>query len=362
MSTPESLSALKPDFERVRDRWNHFWAREFVGRPLVVAEVTRPGHPQVGTGPRYRNAIEGHWREQLALVDVWLEATDFVAESIPFFAPDFGPDQFAAFLGAELRCVEGSDGTSWVDPIVEDWERTLPLRLDPRNRTWQRILEYSRLLADHARGRYLVGVCDLHSNADALLALRGGERLCTDLYECPELVERAMLDVRQAYASVYEGLYQAGAMSRATGTIGWIPFWCEGRYATIQCDFICMVSPALARRFILPAIEEEASFLDHCIYHLDGPGALRHLDDILAIERIDAIQWVSGAGQPLMHTWLDVLRRCQKAGKALQIHDLDIEQAKALHSELSPAGLVYCVNARTRAEVEEFCSWLERHS
>jgi hypothetical protein len=79
-----------------------------------------------------------------------------------------------------------------------------------------------------------------------------------------------------------------------------------------------MVSPEISRKYIIPALEEEAAFLDHCVYHLDGPGTMPHLDDILAVKDIDVIQWVSGAGQPPMHTWLDVLTRCQKAGKGLQ--------------------------------------------
>ena len=33
----------KPDFDRVKDVWNHFWAGEMQGRPPVVASVTKPG-------------------------------------------------------------------------------------------------------------------------------------------------------------------------------------------------------------------------------------------------------------------------------------------------------------------------------
>ena len=183
-----------------------------------------------------------------------------------------------------------------------------------------------------------------------------------DFYDCPELIERAMQDVRRAYRPVYEAIYKAGGMSRATGTIGWIPFWCEGRYATIQCDFICMVSPEISRRYILPALEEEASFLDHCVLHFDGPGALPHLDDILAIKKIDVIQWVPGAGQPPVHTWLDVLKKCQAAGKGLDIHGVTFDDIRALHKELKPAGVVYRPKVKDEQEAREIMDWLERHT
>lgn len=356
------LADTKPDFAEARERWSHYWAGEIYKRPPVVANVRKPGMNPPGTGNRYYNAIHGKWDEQLDLVEQTVEGTLYLADSIPFFAPDFGPDQFAAFFGSTLKCVEGSKGTSWAETIIDDWEKQLPLVFDESNTWWQRILEYSRKIKEHSRGRYLVGCCDLHSNADTLLALRGAERLCMDFLDEPELLEQALNNVRAAYKPIYEGLCEAGGMNSETGTIGWTPFWCEGRFATIQCDFICMVSPTMSRKFIIPALEEEATFLDHCVYHLDGPGSLAHLDDILGIKDIDVIQWVSGAGQPAMHTWTDVLKRCQQAGKGLQLYGINCELARELHRELDPKGLVYCVGAKTREEVEEFTNWLERNT
>jgi succinate dehydrogenase flavin-adding protein (antitoxin of CptAB toxin-antitoxin module) len=56
-------------------------------------------------------------------------------------------------------------------------------------------------------------------------------------------------------------------------------------------------------------------FLDHCVYHYDGKGALGHLDDILAIPDIDVIQWVPGDGNPRSIEWMDLLHKIQAAGK-----------------------------------------------
>jgi len=362
MTQSDLLKETKPDFAAARERWNHYWAGDILKRPPVVATVRKPGVTLEPDGNRYENVIRGRWDEQLAAFDKQIEATLYLAEAIPSFAPNFGPDQYAAFFGGDFKVAEGSRGTSWVPAFVEDWARALPLVFDESNPWWRRILAYSRKIKESARGRYLVAVCDLHSNADALLAMRGAEHLCTDFYDVPDLVEQAMLQVRAAYPKIYNELYEAGGMSLETGSTGWAPFWCEGRFATIQCDFICMVSPELSRKYIIPALEEESAFLDHCVYHLDGPGALAHLDDILAIRDIDVIQWVPGAGRPPMHTWLDVLTTCQKAGKGLQIHGLRPDEAKVLHKNLDPRGLVYCLSARTVEEVEDFCAWLERNT
>ena len=355
----------KPDFEETKTAWRHFWARESWRRPLIHAPLPRnPAAPlswaESPSHHAYYRKLKGDWDDWFSRIDRWLEETIFPAETIPFLSPDLGPDQFAAFLGSPLQFSDGSPDTNWVEPMVADWNE-FEFRLDPENPSWKLILDLSRRMAAHARGRYLVGTCDLHSNADTLSALRNPEQLCLDFFDDPDAISVAMKKVRALYQSVYEGLYAAAGSDAETGTIGWIPTWSEGRFATIQCDFICMVSPEISRKFIIPALEEEAGFLDHCIYHLDGPGALPHLDDILAIKKIDAIQWVSGAGQKPMHEWLDVLKKCQKAGKGLQIHDLDCEQAKQLHRELDPAGVVYCVSAKSADEVEDLARWFERN-
>jgi hypothetical protein len=237
------------------------------------------------------------------------------------------------------------------------------VRLDPQGRHWRAILGYSRKLAAHGEGRYLVSVADLHSNMDAFLALRGSERLCTDFTDHPKQVAKAMRQVRKLYRPVYEALFEAGAMGGDRGSCGWAPFWSDGKFATIQCDFLALLSPELSRKYVIPALREEAAFLDHCVYHLDGPGCLPHLDDILAIDDIDVIQWVPGAGQRPMHEWMDVLKRCQAAGKGLQLYDItSLDTVTRLARELKPEGLMYCLDLPTREEALRAIQWLERNT
>lgn len=359
--------STKPDFNETRKAWNHYWNGElYLKRPLIVGACDKPGSTPL---PEKENPFFEHyyrkltrdWDNYLRDIDRWLECVEFPCETIPFFAPDFGPDQFAAFCGASIKYDPHSPGTNWVEPIVKDWS-DFHLHIDPNNIYWKNILELSRKMAIHSRGRYLVGVCDIHGNADVLSALRSPEKLCLDFYDNPTLVAERMREARRLFPVVYDGLYQAGGMNTDTGSLGWIPFWCEGKFASIQCDFICMVSPEIGRKYIIPALAEEASFLDHCAYHLDGPGALPHLDDILAIKDIDVIQWVSGAGQKPMWEWLDVLKKCQAARKGLQIYGIPIEQIKALHKELDPTGIVYCVWGYSRDEILGLADWLVKNT
>ena len=351
----------KPDFEDARVAWRHYWAKEAWRRPLVVCNVQREGReePRSGAGLHYKRPVDGLWAEHVAYVEECMASREYLAESMPFLSPDFGPDQFAAFIsGSALKFSDGSGGTNWIDPVVESWDG-FEAKLNTDGPVWKGVLDYARFLAKAARGKFLVGVCDLHSNMDALSALRGPQNLCMDILDCPEQLDKAMAGARALYAPVYEAIREASGINGETGGVGWIPFWCEGRYAVIQCDFMCMVGPEAFDRFVKPALVEEAAHLDHCIFHLDGPGALKHLDGILSIDDIDAVQWVSGDGQRPMHEWLDVLKRIQAAGKGLQIYGVNPEQVKALHKELSPAGVVYCVGAKDKTEAEGLLKWLE---
>ncbi len=283
--------------------------------------------------------------------------TYFGAEAIPYFDISFGPDQLAAFLGAKLK---RQGDSSWADPFVEDWKSLPELRIAEENPVWKRMIEFYRHGAQFSDTKFLLGVLDLHSNMDWLRAIRGTDRLCLDLLDSPDEIERRMKEVRRLFPAVYETMYRAGKM-KGRGTIGWIPLYCEDRFAAIACDFICMVSPEIARRLIIPALEEEASYLDHCIYHLDGPEALVHLDDLLAIPRIDAIEWTPTQDGSHIE-WMELFKRILRAGKSIIIYPQSGEQLKAFHRELGPKGIVYQLTASSEREVEGLITWLRSHT
>lgn len=354
----------------IRIVWEHYWNGEIYRRPPVLAEIAMK-HDQTENqkfsepfeNRRYMYAVQGDYEKGLEHFLWGINHTRYLGEAIPILSPDLGPDQFAAFLGAEISFSEDAPSTNWVKPIIEDWGKGLPLALRKEGPAWRGAVAYSRFLAEQALGKFMVGMGDYHSNVDALSALRGPERLCMDFYDTPDLIEEAMTQVRSFYPLVYNTLYEASGCGKTGWSTGWAPFLSPGRFATIQADFICMVSPEISLRFIIPALEEEASFLDHCVFHLDGPGALAHLPDILGIKKIDVIQWVSGAGQKPMYEWLDVLKKCQAAGKGLQLYGIpNLEVVKALSSELRPEGLAYCLSTDSADEAHRIMDWLERNT
>ena len=97
--------------------------------------------------------------------------------------------------------------------------------------------------------------------------------------------------------------------------------WSNDRFLCVgQNDFSCMISPAMFETFCGQDNFESCAHVDHSLYHLDGPGAVRHVPFLLRLERLNCIQWIQGAGSPLPSQWVDLLRQIQAGGKSVQLY------------------------------------------
>jgi len=361
------LEAIQNDFNEIKNVWEHYWNKEIIKRPPVVIRVWEKVEKENIKidywEKRYYYANTHKYKEALKQIELILDNVLYMGEALPFFSPDFGPDQFSAFLGAELEFSQNSPETNWVSPVIDNWKKFSPLQLKENSKVWQGVLEYAKILKNNAKEKFLIGVCDFHSNVDTLVALRGAEKFCMDLYDSPDLIKDAMNQVIKIYKIVYNKLYEISGFNHETGTIGWLPLWSSKKFAVIQADYITLISPEFAKEFVIPALEAEAEFLDNSFYHLDGPGALPHLDNILSIKKIFGIQWVPGAGQPPMYKWMDLIKKIQNAGKGIIIQGIDnIEIVKKIHKELNPIGVVYHMDLKSRKDAEEIIKWLENNT
>ena len=279
---------------------------------------------------------------------------------MPAFRPGFGPDQMAAFLGAPLTISAESNRTSWSEKIVTDWASFLPLRIAEDNPYYQRMKAFHAAAEAHLEGRCLMSDIDMHSNIDMLEGLRGAQNLLFDMIDHPDTILTAMAQASEIYRQVYEEFYQYGSKEKWGTTCG-LPMYDRGKFGRIQADFIALLNPDMFRRFVLPALEEEAQFLDRSCFHLDGPDALNHLDDLLAIEALDAIQWVSGAGNRPQIEWPELLHKIQDAGKIIILH-LSASDVKRIHGEYKSELVVYDVGTPTVDEGLELLEWLEKNT
>ena len=349
--------ALKPDLEEAAKRWEAFYAGEIIDRPLIWVTAPREGvEPPYARG--YRSKVFDDMDEIIDNALARAESIYWGGESIPTFNPSFGPDEIAVFCGASFHWSEDSPDTNWSSPIIDDWEKALPLRLQTEHPLWQRMLALYRRAAERLGGKMLLTPLDLHTNMDLLAALRGPQRLCMDLIDCPEVIDRAMQDARAIFPQVWDAIRLAGRMDE----LGYCQiFYSMEGAAILQCDFSYMIGPAMFRRWVLPALEEEAEIVKHAFYHWDGPGALVHTNDLVASKGLHTLSYVVGAGRGEHIEYLDLFKRVQAGGKAVHVSGTP-EQLKLMHRELKPNKVLYVTHAASPAEAERLLEWFVAHT
>jgi len=183
-----------------------------------------------------------------------------------------------------------------------------------------------------ARGNFLVGIPDMHGGGDSLVAARGASELALDVYDKPEEIKRIMKKLTKIYNEIFN-LYYEKISKIQEGSITWIPAYSRGKYVALQNDFSGLVSPKMFEEFFLYEIKEFSEYLDNC--------ALGNLDYLLAIDSLDGIQWVPGAGVKPMREWVDVCSKVLNSGKCLQIF-CEPDEVDFLLFKLKHKGLFLC--------------------
>ncbi|MCM8777890.1 MAG: hypothetical protein NC905_06510 [Candidatus Omnitrophica bacterium] len=119
--------------------------------------------------------------------------------------------------------------------------------------------------------------------------------------------------------------------------------WAPGKLAKFQCDISCMISPEMFNEFVLPYLEEQCKHLNYSFYHLDGPGAIKHLNSLLSIEELDGIQWTPGIDQDGLESpkWFPIYHKILSRGKKLWFLGLPKNSIKEILKELSPKRTLY---------------------
>lgn len=348
---------FKEDWDEVQQRLLAWWRCEVVDRACIQVTAPRDGvTPRPIAAPASTEAV---WTDLDYVVESQgerIRCTYYGGEAFPLFHANLGPDIFAGFLGAAIHF---APDTSWADPVIMDWDARPTFRLDPDNRWWRLLIDLLAAAADAGRGKWITGIPDTHAGGDALAALRGRQELCFDLIDRPSAVQTAMAELTALVDPVYRAFFDRVDWQAQGSSSGWLPTWSTGRCNVIQCDLLALISPAMFERFFLEELQVQARWLDQVIYHLDGPQCICHLDALLAIPQIRAIQWVPGAGQPPMPYWIPLLKRIQAAGRALHL-TVNPGEVEVLMTELSPAGLMLYTSVSSEAEAKELVRQVAR--
>ncbi len=346
------MFAFKPDYEKSLQRMDAFWHRELIDRPVVQITLAKPPEQCIPEPESRHPTTAARWLDteyQIELAVARLSNREFLGDAMPIAYPNLGPEVFSALYGCPIEF--GDYGTSWTRPILHDWSQAGKLRLDWNSPYLRKLHEMTDALLEAGKDRFIVGMTDWHSGGDAIAAFRDPQALALDMLEHPDDIKALLPRLEADYFAVYNVFYDK---LRAAGQpiTSWLPLVYEGKYYIPSNDFSGLISTRMFEEVFLPGIVNECRFLDRSIYHLDGPGALRHLDLILSIPELHALQWVPGAGREEFARWVPVYRRAQAAGKGIQVNPT-FEEIDEVIETLDPRGLFMIVSGVPSREAAE---------
>ena len=335
---------FKPDFEDARLKWDAFWRGDI---PTMGGAVLSKYGVHPVPHPSYLVGRDGDF---VPVIDQLLEYADsheFIGSAIPFFILEWGPDTFSAFTGADL--VFGA-GTSWCQPYVDDWN-DVEIQFCSDSKWWRITEDLIGAVREWCDGRLLICPPTLVANLDCLAAIRGQEHLLFDLMERPNEIKRALKQVCQAHTDALDAYSEALDFPKY-GSINIAGSFISGRQSRPQCDASCLIGPEMFREFGMPCLEYETRDTDVAQYHLDGPGAIRHLDALGELEHLLMIDYTPDPKEQTAD-WLHVRRKIDDLGKGQVFYAGSLDEAKVLRKRYHSSRMHIQVGASSRSEAED---------
>ncbi|NLF19630.1 MAG: hypothetical protein GX595_20560 [Lentisphaerae bacterium] len=338
----------KPDAATAMHAWEAFWRGER-RQPLVAAVLPKPGVEVVDKPNPYLWGPDLDIDAFTTQAQRWAETHDFLGAALPFLYLEFAADQFATFLGADLTFPNPGEGGWPIHTVADCPLSEVHIEFSPSGRWWDLIARLAAALTDRCGDSLLLAGPTLSANLDVLVALRGAQTVLMDLIDAPEEMKRVLSEICTAQAQAVAALGDLLDYEHR-GSINRHGMYSRGPINVLQCDFSCMISTDMFREFLVPCLEAEMATYAAVEYHLDGPGALHHLEALCALDRLDIVQWVPGAADE-HRDWSDLYRRIDALGKG-QIRGGRAEALERWAGELTTRRLFWNLGGADRRQAE----------
>ena len=265
---PGPGEGYKLDWDKTKEKFRNYWDHKNTGRPLMCVIARRPEVEQFSDG----TPVEGGYLDQ-------------ICQGKYYNMPE------------ELK---------WKD-------------MEDKYQNAQRIVDRYRYFCEtHA----FLGESFPNLNIDfgpgSLAAYLGSD---IGFKEEPEKVGERIKEVTDCYYDYYNRFYDVIKDEEGGNAYTVFQIWGPGRTVKLQCDFSAMMAPDDFRTYIQPSLKAQAEKADHVLYHLDGPAAIKHMDALMEIDGIDALQWTSGDAGPdgTLPDWDVIYDKAIAAGKSIWV-------------------------------------------
>ena len=353
------MHTWKPNLEETKKRYVDWWNHK--GIILNMWEHFQEGvtpHADIPAPPPYRDLnqrwFDPEWRAEY--LDWYVAHSSLMADMLPVANTQLGPGSLAAILGGVF---EGGEDTIWIHP---DPNYTDDIKFDPNHPNYLLHKNLLKACKAKAQGHYYVGMPDLMEGLDVLAAIKGTDKVLLDTVMQPEVLEHQMQQINDIYFQVFDELYD---IIREGDEMAFCYFssWAPGKMSKLQSDISTMISVDDYRRFVQPFIREQCQKIDYTLYHLDGVGAMHHLDALLEIEELNAIQWTPGVGEPQGGSpkWYDLYNKILARGKSIMACWVTLDELKPLLDHIGGEGVHIEMDFHNEREVEQAMRIVEEY-
>jgi len=345
-----TMKTWKTNWEESKKRYIDWWNQK--GIVLTMWEhLEKDGVPhEKVAAPTPAKDLDQFWFDP-----VWraqnlhyqLSKSSFKADIPPVANTHLGPGSLAACLGAELS---GGEDTIWIkeNPAFDG-----EIKLDENNKWWKLHQDLLTECKKLSAGKYYVGCPDLIEGLDTLASLRGTDTVLMDIMLQPEVLEEQLQKVNDIYFEVFDRLYNI-IREGDEMTFCYFSLWAPGTVSKLQSDISLMISEDDYRRFAQPYLREQTQKIDYTLYHLDGVDAMRHVDAILEIEELNAVQWTPGVGEPQGGDprWYDLYKKILAGGKSIMANWVTFDELEPLIDNVGNQGLHINVDFKSEKDIE----------
>jgi len=353
------MNTWKSNWEESQKRYVDWWNHKGVVLTMWEhLEKDDAPHEKVTTPPAAEDLdqfwFDPKWRAQN--LHYQLSKSSFKADILPVANTHLGPGSLAACLGAELS---GGEDTIWIrENTAFDGE----IKLDVNNKWWKLHLDLLTESKRLSQGKYYVGCPDLVEGLDTLASLRGTDTVLMDMMLQPEVLEEQLQKVNDIYFEVFDRLYNI-IREGDEMTFCYFSLWAPGTVSKLQSDISLMISEDDFRHFAQPYLREQAQKIDYTLYHLDGVDAMRHVDALLEIEELNAVQWTPGVGEPQGGDprWYDLYKKILAGGKSVMANWVTLDELQPLLDNVGNQGLHINVDFKSEKDIDTALEIVEKY-
>ena len=353
------MNTWKPNLEETKKRYINWWNHK--GIILNMWEHFQEGvkpHADIPMPPAPRDLnqkwFDPAWRADY--LDWYVAHSSLMADMLPVANTQLGPGSLAAILGGVF---EGGEDTIWIHPNPN---YTDDIVFNPNHPNYLLHKDLLKACKRKAQGHYYVGMPDLMEGLDVLAAIKGTDQVLLDTVMQPEVLEHQMQQINDIYFQVFDELYD---IIREGDEMAFCYFssWAPSKMSKLQSDISTMISVDDYRRFVQPFIREQCQKIDYTLYHLDGVGAMHHLDALLEIKELNAIQWTPGVGEPQGGSpkWYDLYKKILAHGKSIMACWVTLDELRPLLDNIGGDGVHLEMDFHNEQEVEQAIRIIEEY-